>query len=132
MRKLENTYNKKGFTYNLIARTDNKAIYNQYDGYGHLIGHECFIVQTVNETEAFGVVFPAREKYPTDNDFGVTAWSVGRDIKRAMEKYNAIGDFKCKGCSCELTSDYSLRTKGYCYLCDTNITLEELLSDNSI
>jgi len=42
------------------------------------------------------------------------------------------GHFKCKGCSCELTADYSLRTEGWCYLCDPNITLEELLSDKPI
>jgi hypothetical protein len=40
--------------------------------------------------------------------------------------------FTCQGCNCELAEDYSLRTKGYCYLCDPNITLEELLSDKPI
>lgn len=35
--------------------------------------------------------------------------------------------FKCKGCGHELPSTYCIRTLGYCYLCDPNITVDELL-----
>lgn len=42
------------------------------------------------------------------------------------------GLFTCKGCSCELTKDYVLRTEGYCYLCDPNIKLSELLPENKL
>lgn len=48
------------------------------------------------------------------------------------EQINPETEFKCKGCSCILLNDYSLRTEGWCYLCDPNITLDELLSDNPI
>jgi hypothetical protein len=35
--------------------------------------------------------------------------------------------FTCLGCGHELPNRYSLRTKSYCYLCDPNITVKELL-----
>ena len=41
-------------------------------------------------------------------------------------------NFICKGCQCEVPYSFSLRTKGYCYLCDPNITIQELLSDKMI
>lgn len=40
--------------------------------------------------------------------------------------------FKCHGCGHECHEDYNLRTEGFCYLCDPNITLEECLSENEI
>ena len=90
MQKLQDVFRKKGFTYTMIDREEKKAIYSQHDEYGKLIGHEIFFVQITKESEAFGTVFPERERYPTDNDFGVTAWSVGRDLGKAMQKYNAL------------------------------------------
>lgn len=41
-------------------------------------------------------------------------------------------EFTCKACKHELPVSYSLRTEGYCYLCDPNITVAELLSDEPI
>ncbi len=40
--------------------------------------------------------------------------------------------FICEGCNYELPTDFSMRTPEFCYLCDPNITVEELLSDNPI
>jgi hypothetical protein len=40
--------------------------------------------------------------------------------------------FTCKGCQCTISTDYIMRTDGWCYMCDPNITLEELLSDKPI
>jgi hypothetical protein len=40
--------------------------------------------------------------------------------------------FKCHGCGHECNEDYNLRTEGFCYLCDPNITLEECISENEI
>ena len=47
-------------------------------------------------------------------------------------KINNMKTFICKGCKHELYIDFNLRTKGFCYLCDPNITLEECLSDEPI
>lgn len=33
------------------------------------------------------------------------------------------------GCGHQLPADYQMRTDGFCYMCDPNITVEELLSD---
>lgn len=44
-----------------------------------------------------------------------------------------LGDvFKCKHCGHTLPNDYSLRTPESCYLCDENISLDELTSENPI
>ena len=40
--------------------------------------------------------------------------------------------FICQGCKHELPMDFNLRTEGFCYLCDPNITLAECLSDEPI
>ena len=41
-------------------------------------------------------------------------------------------NFTCQNCKHELPNKFNLRTKGYCYLCDPNITLDECLSDKPI
>lgn len=40
--------------------------------------------------------------------------------------------FICQGCKHELPMDFNLRTEGFCYLCDPNITLAECISDEPI
>lgn len=40
--------------------------------------------------------------------------------------------FICKSCQCICSVELCLRTDGFCYLCDPNITLEECLSDEPI
>jgi hypothetical protein len=37
--------------------------------------------------------------------------------------------FICKGCGHDLPNDFSIRTEDYCYMCDPNVTVEELLKD---
>lgn len=37
--------------------------------------------------------------------------------------------FVCQGCKCKVPNDFSIKTDGYCYLCDPNVTLEECLQD---
>lgn len=34
--------------------------------------------------------------------------------------------FICKGCKHKLPIDYQIKTKGYCYMCDPNVTLRDL------
>lgn len=90
MKKLSNVVNKNGFVYNLIKRNDFKAIYSQHTIDGKLIGHEVFRIQIGKEAELFGKLIPEREKFPADNDFGVTAWSIGADLDKAMERYEGL------------------------------------------
>lgn len=37
--------------------------------------------------------------------------------------------FNCKRCGHNLPKEYQIKTDGYCYLCDPNITVNELLKD---
>jgi len=44
-----------------------------------------------------------------------------------------LGDvFKCKHCGHIVPNEYSLRTPDSCYLCDENISLDELTSESQI
>lgn len=90
MRKLDSSVRKNGYTYNLIERNDFKAIYSQHLVCGKVIGHEVFKIQIGKESELFGKLIPEREKFPSDNDFGVTAWSVGVDLNKALSRYNQL------------------------------------------
>ena len=40
--------------------------------------------------------------------------------------------FTCRGCQHYLPMEFNVRTEGFCYLCDPNITLEECLSDEPL
>ncbi len=42
---------------------------------------------------------------------------------------NSQESFKCKGCKHELPLDYSMKNPEYCYLCDPEVTVDELLKD---
>jgi hypothetical protein len=53
-------------------------------------------------------------------------------VSQPNAKPNVSSSFVCGGCGHTLDLSFSLRTKGYCYLCDPNITLEELLSEEEI
>jgi hypothetical protein len=50
----------------------------------------------------------------------------------AIGNTNVSSSFFCKGCGHELDISFSIRTIGFCYLCDPNVTLEELLSGKEI
>lgn len=53
--------------------------------------------------------------------------------KPAIVGNNVLADgFICQGCKHELPMDFNLRTEGFCFLCDPNITLAECLSDDPI
>lgn len=91
MKELEKEFTRKGFKFTQLDRTDKKAIYRQTDvETGILIGHEIFYIKISKEWEVAGNIIPESEAYPGDNQFGVTAWSVGRDIERATKKYNSL------------------------------------------
>lgn len=40
--------------------------------------------------------------------------------------------FTCQSCKHNLPIEFNVRTEGFCYLCDPNITLEECLSDEPL
>lgn len=90
MQLLKTHFKKNSFTYTQLERTNTKALYSQHDEFGDLVGHEIFFVKVVPEYELGGNIILEHEKFPSDVDFGKFAWSVGRDINVAMDKYNNI------------------------------------------
>lgn len=50
-------------------------------------------------------------------------YECNQHILEIMEK-----TFKCNSCGHELPLNYNMRTPGFCYMCDHNVTVEELLS----
>jgi hypothetical protein len=51
-------------------------------------------------------------------------------ILRLNRKVKKPKTFKCKGCGHKLPPEFCMRTKNYCYLCDPNVTLDELLNNS--
>ena len=90
MKKLDKEIRKNGFTYKQIDRTPTTALYSQYTKDGTLAGHEVFHIKTIKERVMFGMVIPAHEKFPSDRDFGITAWSVGIDETHALKRFKEI------------------------------------------
>lgn len=88
MKKLLYVVRKNGFDYVLITRTETKAIYQQ-SFEGKTIAYEVFIVKVIKECTLAGVVIPEHEKFPSDNDFGKTAWSY-KDYDSALQKYHSL------------------------------------------
>jgi hypothetical protein len=68
---------KNGCYYNLIQRTKDVAIYDQaYSPDGKIIGYEVFkIILWPEHTMPNGEIQPVHEKFPSDEDFGETAWA---------------------------------------------------------
>jgi hypothetical protein len=53
------------------------------------VGFEVFIITNQPETILNGIVYPARERWPKDEDFGKTAWSY-RTLEQCTVKFQNI------------------------------------------
>ena len=87
---LKEKLRKNTFNYELLLRSDFKALYKQSDG-NIQIGYEVFKIR-IRETRFHPIankVITAKEKFPSNDDFGKTAWSYKR-LEDAMKKYNSI------------------------------------------
>jgi len=86
MKKLDKRIKCNGFYYDLIKRTDRKAMYQSDSGF-----YEVFIIriQEANEGTFEGVIviFEHKELFPKNEDFGSTAWcySTGRNKMTAFD-----------------------------------------------
>lgn len=88
MKKLDSVIRKSIFTYELVDRTESRAIYSQsYDG--KIISWEVFKIKIAKDGEILGRFIEGGERFPSDNDFGVTAWSIN-NFDKAMMKYNEL------------------------------------------
>ena len=81
---------KNGFDYVLLTRTRNVAIYEQKivddNGISYPSRYEVFIIKVQREREFDGRLFPRKEKFPSNEDFGKLAWSI-TNYDRAYARY---------------------------------------------
>lgn len=101
MDPLPQTKKKNGYAYTLIERTENAAIYSMvneqypedtsvgYEVFQITISKPCAIQQKSGVKKGMWYQYPAKEKFPGNEDFGKTAWSFS-DLDVAMMKYGEI------------------------------------------
>lgn len=90
MKPLGTTYRKNTFHYEQITRDGDVAIFKQRlrEGVGCL-AYEVIIVQQDPEREIAGVVIPAHERAPGNEDFGKKGWSYP-SLERARAKMREL------------------------------------------
>lgn len=88
MEKLKLKLRKNGFDYFQITRDDNFAIYLQVVS-DEIFRYEVFKIKTVQESILRATVYPARELFPGNEDFGSTAWTC-MTIDLALKKYHDL------------------------------------------
>jgi hypothetical protein len=89
MKKLEEKVEITGtgipnLTATLIERTRQKAIYLRSDDI-----YEVFKIKIHPPAELYGRSYPEREAYPSNEDFGKTAWTY-TSLEKARKKYKKI------------------------------------------
>lgn len=90
IRKLPTTFRKHGYDFELVEREEKKAIYAQsYEG--RILAFEVIKIRVrPPQTNVFlGREDPAREVYPTSEQWGRQGWTICEKDK-AMEKYNSL------------------------------------------
>lgn len=88
MKELNKTINKNGFEYHQINKGQNAYIYEQIVAPG-VIYYEVFFKQGRPEELIKDKLYPEREVFPKDEDFGYSAWTM-RSYDKARKKFNAI------------------------------------------
>jgi hypothetical protein len=82
---LPNDIRKNGFSYKQVLRGDRSCIYEQRVGQ-KIIAFEVFMIRVMQEKSFMGKIFKEREIFPSNEDFGKTAWTYWT-IEEAMVKY---------------------------------------------
>ena len=87
---LPETIRKNGYTYVLLRRTSEKALYAQYLR-NVLIAFETFkiMVQQSRFSTLLRTIQPPCERFPGNSDFGKTAWSI-QNYQDALKKYQEL------------------------------------------
>ena len=77
-----------GYDYIQVCRGVRSCVYQQTLG-KEIIGYEVFMIRIQPEAVLYGKSYPARERWPKDEDFSKTAWSCWT-LTEAMLKFNAL------------------------------------------
>lgn len=90
MKELALELKKNGFTYRQFDRNAYKAIYSQFcHDAKKIIAYEVFHVKSHNGYEIQGNYIEPAEMYPSNESFGVSAWSI-KDKDDALTKYVSL------------------------------------------
>lgn len=93
MRIIEKEFNKNGFLYKEVKRDANIAIYEQIDVENDIrLAYEVFKVVVMKPNNFIPEHF---EKFPSNEDFGKTAWSF-RKYDKAIDKFNFLKEKSLK------------------------------------
>ncbi len=79
---------KNGFVYNLVLRGRRTCIYSQWSA-NNLISFEVFKIKTRPLRKVKGIWLEARERFPRDEDFGYSAWTI-KDWGKAKRKFDTL------------------------------------------
>lgn len=75
MKQLEPIIKSKGFTYEILERSEFNAIQSQKcNDSGQLVAYEVFRINKNQERVISGVTIAASEGRPSDEQFGTSAW----------------------------------------------------------
>jgi hypothetical protein len=85
---------KNGFIYKQINRTENAAMYSQNIENDEIpVAYEVFQIrqqkESVSKMGGVDIVFKAKELFPSDEQFGLTAWSF-IDKRKAEARFKGI------------------------------------------
>lgn len=80
------------YDYHQIMRSRKSALYMQYDKEdNHIACYEVFRIKTRKEyySKSLKKVFPCKELYPKNEDFGYSAWSIHK-YEEALKAFSEI------------------------------------------
>ena len=81
---------KNGFHYYLIERCDWKAIYAQGSIEAPVAHEVFFIIKKFRKPNPRVKIKRWEEAFPSNSDFGKTAWSITKDREKALERYRNL------------------------------------------
>jgi len=82
MKQLDKVIKKNGYIHELVERNQFVAIYEREN-----TDFEVFVVRVEPPKEAFGKLYPQREIFPANEDFGTYAWACAT-LERAEQRYD--------------------------------------------
>lgn len=87
---LKESFQRKGFTYTLVKREGDKAIYEQKIEKKQL-AYEVIKIRRHDGYTIGGVYIEPSEIYPSDNDWGTFGWTY-KKLETALNKFNTLNE----------------------------------------
>jgi len=88
IRTLPINLRKNGFDYTQVSRGERSFVYAQH-GTPSVTYYEVFLLKISREKCINGKIIEARERFPSNEDFGYSAWTY-RSLVRAREKFEVL------------------------------------------